>query len=221
MESTTTPTTKTSEEEGETSRYFSRRTEISGVWPFSSSNQGSKSNSTKSNKTPDISSSATSVHSSASGSSSVYQRTPFRFQKITSDSATTLASNLTSSNSYCTETRTATDSRTEFLSELSRLVFTAVTLSWKMLCLDFSIFSIPKRRTFLNTPTSTTYSRESGTPRHHKSANQSSSSFYGDVDSSCYVAVIEGRGKARGEVGLACISLNSPNLIICQFSDSR
>ena len=133
MESTTTPTTKTSDEEGETSRYFGRRTEISGVWPFSSSNQGSKSNSTKSNKTPEISSSTTSVHSSASGSSSVYQRTPFRFQKITSDSATTLASNFTSSNSYCTETRTATDSRTEFLSELSRLILTIVTLSWKSL----------------------------------------------------------------------------------------
>lgn len=47
----------------------------------------------------------------------------------------------------------------------------------------------------------------------------------GDQDStfqsSCIVAVLEGRGGARGEVGLAAIALDNPTLILCQFSDSR
>jgi DNA mismatch repair ATPase MutS len=35
------------------------------------------------------------------------------------------------------------------------------------------------------------------------------------------VAIVEGRGSARGEIGLASISLSCPTLILCQFSDTR
>jgi DNA mismatch repair protein MSH4 len=38
-------------------------------------------------------------------------------------------------------------------------------------------------------------------------------------DPTCFVAVIEGRGSARGEVGLAAVSLSAPALVLCQFSD--
>ena len=47
------------------------------------------------------------------------------------------------------------------------------------------------------------------------------SSFFGEVNQGCFVAVLEGRGSARGEVGLASISLSNPTLILCQFSDTR
>ena len=40
------------------------------------------------------------------------------------------------------------------------------------------------------------------------------------TDPDCYVAVMEGRGAAKGEVGVAAISLASPLLVLCQFSDS-
>jgi len=41
------------------------------------------------------------------------------------------------------------------------------------------------------------------------------------VDPNCFVALIEGRGSAAGEVGLACIRLDDPTLILCQVTDSR
>ena len=40
------------------------------------------------------------------------------------------------------------------------------------------------------------------------------------TDLDCYVAVMEGRGAAKGEVGVAAVNLASPLLILCQFSDS-
>lgn len=33
-------------------------------------------------------------------------------------------------------------------------------------------------------------------------------------------AISEGRGMARGEIGMAAIDLRHPNLVLCQFSDS-
>lgn len=33
-------------------------------------------------------------------------------------------------------------------------------------------------------------------------------------------AISEGRGMARGEIGIAAIDLRHPNLVLCQFSDS-
>ncbi|XP_059093663.1 mutS protein homolog 4-like isoform X2 [Tigriopus californicus] len=56
-------------------------------------------------------------------------------------------------------------------------------------------------------------------------ANSYSQYGRGDQDSTfqscCIVAVLEGRGGARGEVGLAVIALDNPTLVLCQFSDSR
>lgn len=40
-------------------------------------------------------------------------------------------------------------------------------------------------------------------------------------NASCLVAVVEGRGGARGEVGVAALWLDNPTLVLCQFSDSR
>jgi DNA mismatch repair ATPase MutS len=45
--------------------------------------------------------------------------------------------------------------------------------------------------------------------------------MFGDVNPGCFVAVVEGRGSARGEVGVATISMSNPTLILCQFSDTR
>ena len=41
------------------------------------------------------------------------------------------------------------------------------------------------------------------------------------LNSSCFVAIVEGRGSARGEVGVASICLNNPTLIISQISDTN
>ncbi len=41
------------------------------------------------------------------------------------------------------------------------------------------------------------------------------------VRSSVVAALLEGRGVARGEVGIAAIALNNPTLVLCQLSDSR
>ena len=38
---------------------------------------------------------------------------------------------------------------------------------------------------------------------------------------SSVAAIVEGRGLARGEIGLACIDLNRPVLCLSQFSDSQ
>jgi hypothetical protein len=40
-------------------------------------------------------------------------------------------------------------------------------------------------------------------------------------DPKSFAAVFEGTGSAAGEVGVASFSLSSPNLIVCQFSDSQ
>ena len=41
------------------------------------------------------------------------------------------------------------------------------------------------------------------------------------VNPGCFVAVVEGRGGARGEIGMATISLSNPTLVVCQFTDTR
>lgn len=37
----------------------------------------------------------------------------------------------------------------------------------------------------------------------------------------CMIAIVEGRGMARGEIGLASIDLRSPTLNLSQFSDTQ
>ncbi|CAL8147507.1 unnamed protein product [Orchesella dallaii] len=41
------------------------------------------------------------------------------------------------------------------------------------------------------------------------------------LDRTTLLAVVEGRGQARGEIGIACMNLNTPNLILCQFTDTQ
>lgn len=36
-----------------------------------------------------------------------------------------------------------------------------------------------------------------------------------------FTALTEGRGQARGEVGIAALDINYPHLILCQISDSQ
>ncbi|XP_033606751.1 mutS protein homolog 4 isoform X2 [Cryptotermes secundus] len=59
-----------------------------------------------------------------------------------------------------------------------------------------------------------TTSSEMRTPR---SATNSTS----DNNSMCIVALTEGRGQARGEVGIAALDINYPHLILCQIGDSQ
>jgi hypothetical protein len=39
--------------------------------------------------------------------------------------------------------------------------------------------------------------------------------------SALFTALTEGRGQARGEVGIAALDINYPHLILCQISDSQ
>ena len=39
-------------------------------------------------------------------------------------------------------------------------------------------------------------------------------------DPACFAAILEGRGSAKGEVGIAAICLTNPMVVLCQFSDS-
>ncbi|XP_063234960.1 mutS protein homolog 4-like [Bacillus rossius redtenbacheri] len=43
----------------------------------------------------------------------------------------------------------------------------------------------------------------------------------GEDESCCIVAVCEGRGHARGEVGIAAVNILHPSLVLCQISDSQ
>lgn len=47
-----------------------------------------------------------------------------------------------------------------------------------------------------------------------------SSSAVSAHSSSVIVAVVEGRGLARGEIGMASIDLKSPQIILSQFADN-
>lgn len=48
----------------------------------------------------------------------------------------------------------------------------------------------------------------------------SSSAVSAHSDASVIVAVVEGRGLARGEVGMASIDLKNPEVILSQFADN-
>ena len=57
--------------------------------------------------------------------------------------------------------------------------------------------------------------------KNNSSVTRHNASFFADTVPGCFFAIVEGRGSARGEIGLASISLSSPTLILCQFSDTR
>ncbi|KAJ8047643.1 MutS protein-like 4 [Holothuria leucospilota] len=77
-------------------------------------------------------------------------------------------------------------------------------------------------RSGTNTPfrTSSTSGR---TPSSRRTPYQSTSSTTpaGVPKSSTILAIVEGRGQAHGEIGLACIDLRQPILTLSQFSDSQ
>ena len=76
-------------------------------------------------------------------------------------------------------------------------------------------FRLPlNRSSALRTPRNLSTTNASNT---RSRAHEADSTFV----SSCVVAILEGRGGARGEVGLASIHLNNPCLILCQFADTR
>ncbi|XP_038220567.1 mutS protein homolog 4-like [Zerene cesonia] len=77
-----------------------------------------------------------------------------------------------------------------------------------------SSFYTPKNR-----PAAIRYISSSSRGPHsgNRSARSTNTSF---VEASVILAISEGRGMARGEIGMAAIDLRHPNLILCQFSDT-
>ncbi|CAK1551249.1 unnamed protein product [Leptosia nina] len=75
-------------------------------------------------------------------------------------------------------------------------------------------FSTPKNRpTALRYISSSSRGGYSGT----RSLRSASTSM---VEASVILAISEGRGMARGEIGMAAIDLRHPHLVLCQFSDT-
>ncbi|XP_073956149.1 mutS protein homolog 4-like isoform X2 [Choristoneura fumiferana] len=60
----------------------------------------------------------------------------------------------------------------------------------------------------------------SSSSRGGYSGTRSARSSSTAVEPSVILAISEGRGMARGEIGMAAIDLRHPNLVLCQFSDS-
>ncbi|XP_032231017.2 mutS protein homolog 4 [Nematostella vectensis] len=73
--------------------------------------------------------------------------------------------------------------------------------------------------TNLKTPLVTSTSTSHRTPGSSRTPHYSSTP--GPIQSSAIVAIVEGRGLARGEIGMASIDLKRPQLILSQFSDSQ
>ncbi|XP_045772407.1 mutS protein homolog 4-like [Maniola jurtina] len=79
---------------------------------------------------------------------------------------------------------------------------------------DSSDFKTPKNR-----PTALRYISSSSRGGHSdtRSARSTSTSV---AQASVILAICEGRGMARGEIGMAAIDLRHPHLVLCQFSDT-
>ncbi|XP_061716369.1 mutS protein homolog 4-like [Cydia pomonella] len=60
----------------------------------------------------------------------------------------------------------------------------------------------------------------SSSSRGGYSGTRSARSSSTAVEASVILAISEGRGMARGEIGMAAVDLRHPNLVLCQFSDS-
>ncbi|CAH0715366.1 unnamed protein product, partial [Brenthis ino] len=77
-----------------------------------------------------------------------------------------------------------------------------------------SEFCTPK-----NKPSTLRYISSSSRGGHSgtRSARSTSTSV---VDASVILAISEGRGMARGEIGMAAVDLRRPHLVLCQFSDT-
>ncbi|XP_052753394.1 mutS protein homolog 4-like [Galleria mellonella] len=70
-----------------------------------------------------------------------------------------------------------------------------------------------------NRPTALRYISSSSRGGHSgtRSARSTSASV---VEASVILAISEGRGMARGEIGMAAVDLKHPHLVLCQFSDT-
>ncbi|XP_072948784.1 mutS protein homolog 4-like [Epargyreus clarus] len=70
-----------------------------------------------------------------------------------------------------------------------------------------------------NRPTALRYISSSSRGGHSgtRSARSTSTSI---VEASVILAISEGRGMARGEIGMAALDLKHPHLVLCQFSDT-
>ena len=162
---------------------------------------------------------------------SVYKKSTFFRNPSTSTasiaSCASVASN--SSSAYSSEDRTLAGNKSTHYSSEDRTLagnksvpYYSSSSASLASCSSASLsdFKVNKRgaRTSFDTSSLATPGRARGA--NTTAANNSS--FYGEpVNADCIVAIVEGRGSARGEVGLASISLTSPALILCQFSDSR
>ncbi|XP_037294385.1 mutS protein homolog 4 [Manduca sexta] len=54
----------------------------------------------------------------------------------------------------------------------------------------------------------------------HSGARSGRSTSTSAIDASVILAISEGRGMARGEIGMAAVDLRHPHLVLCQFSDT-
>ncbi|XP_041979461.1 mutS protein homolog 4-like [Aricia agestis] len=75
-------------------------------------------------------------------------------------------------------------------------------------------FSTPKNR-----PTALRYISSSSRGGHSNSRSLRSTST-SVIEASVILAISEGRGMARGEIGMAAVDLRHPHLVLCQFSDT-
>ncbi|XP_026327667.1 mutS protein homolog 4-like [Hyposmocoma kahamanoa] len=79
---------------------------------------------------------------------------------------------------------------------------------------DNSDFCTPRNR-----PTALRYI-SSSSRGGHSGARSARSTSTSAVEPSVILAISEGRGMARGEVGIAAVDLKHPHLVLCQFSDT-
>ncbi|XP_045448191.1 mutS protein homolog 4-like [Melitaea cinxia] len=80
--------------------------------------------------------------------------------------------------------------------------------------IDTSDFCTPKNR-----PSTLRYI-SSSSRGGHSGARSARSTSMSVVDPSVILAISEGRGMARGEIGMAAIDLRHPHMVLCQFSDT-
>ncbi|KAK3612393.1 hypothetical protein CHS0354_031987 [Potamilus streckersoni] len=76
------------------------------------------------------------------------------------------------------------------------------------------------RDSSIETPSVSRNYQLSRTPGSKHTPYATSSTTPGDYSASVVVAVVEGRGLARGEIGMASLDLKSPVLILSQFADT-
>ena len=156
--------------------------------------------------------------------SSFFKKTPRRSSEIgNAESSTSLQSSVYVKSAFYNRDATFDEDeeddddtpRSSSVASLSgsRMQFTSGESSSSQFRADLS-----RTRSSYETPATTSASRRTArTP----ASNPNNSTYFGDVNPGCLVAVVEGRGNARGEVGLASICLSNPILVLCQFSDSR